>query len=464
MVRKKNTPKKNNKEPIPNEQNVKVKIVMNNEEDSSGKTLIAVTSGYTDVGVFHDKRKLGQHDQSVKSFDHNEILRNENVNVNNEESNDRDNHLLGCTDMEAFQNKLKTHFITYFEKQAPDSHLCGLHSLNNAVNTRMFNEDFLRKIQHQAHNDVNDLVFDGRQVDEFENEELGNFSMDVLILAVKEKYQSNLECYSDRIGYIPSRFIIAQQGNKLNHFFALHGVPGDKWLLKDSLNPCPYMIGTYLAKSLLQQWLDVDGFSVYYFDDLQLQGFSNDIDYNYMRERRRRTYVSNFVWVEKSSLQDDKVAILHLLPSTKLSELITDGHNCRYIDQQHLNDKKDGEDYPACLSDSEDSLIDDKLEHTDNLNRQTFSSVVTILNYILCLYSGCSFEKVRCSKNTTSKAMIEKYKWIQDDLGTMFGCKQEGWHRQISLKKFDGYLRSIVGENNVVFEKLPETDWKNCTG
>eukprot|EP00957_Ditylum_brightwellii_P092103 7013060-Ditylum_brightwellii.AAC.1 len=55
--------------------------------------------------------------------------------------------------------------------------------------------------------------------------------------------------------------------------------------------------------------------------------------------------------------------------------------------------------------------------------------------------------------------MSATYNWTHDNLLIKLGCKQEGKQRQISVKKFDGYLRSIVGENNVVFEKMSKEDW-----
>ena len=93
---------------------------------------------------------------------------------------------------------------------------------------------------------------------------------------------------------------------------------------------------------------------------------------------KEKNYISNFVWVEKLSLQEEKVAILHLSVSTTLSESIPDGHNCRYIDQQHLNIEDNDLAYPkfsghpehiANLSNLDDSLIEDKLEDTDHFNR-----------------------------------------------------------------------------------------------
>eukprot|EP00957_Ditylum_brightwellii_P156243 11892049-Ditylum_brightwellii.AAC.1 len=66
--------------------------------------------------------------------------------------------------------------------------------------------------------------------------------MEVLILAVQATYGSNLLRYTGTDLQIPSRFIIWEKGDGFNHVFALHGVPGDKWLLKDSLKMAPYMI------------------------------------------------------------------------------------------------------------------------------------------------------------------------------------------------------------------------------
>eukprot|EP00957_Ditylum_brightwellii_P144228 10989023-Ditylum_brightwellii.AAC.1 len=66
--------------------------------------------------------------------------------------------------------------------------------------------------------------------------------------------------------------------------------------------------------------------------------------------------------------------------STTLSESIPDGHNCMYIDQQHLNVEENDLAYPefsdnpehiANISNSDNSLIKDKLEDTNHFNRQT---------------------------------------------------------------------------------------------
>eukprot|EP00957_Ditylum_brightwellii_P101046 7701341-Ditylum_brightwellii.AAC.1 len=100
----------------------------------------------------------------------------------------------------------------------------------------------LRNTHQSARNCVNDLVTDETEVDEFEEDELGKFSIEVLILAVQDTYGSNLLCYTASNTQLPSQFIICKKGYEANHFFALHGVPGNKWLLKDSLKTAPYMI------------------------------------------------------------------------------------------------------------------------------------------------------------------------------------------------------------------------------
>eukprot|EP00957_Ditylum_brightwellii_P137221 10462393-Ditylum_brightwellii.AAC.1 len=92
-------------------------------------------------------------------------------------------------------------------------------------------------------------------------------------------------------------------------------------------------------------------------------------------------YILNYVWVDKSTIHDVQVAILYLPISTTVSEDVADGHNCRYIDQQHFNqeenyavppDWSDDSECIAALSDL-DSLIEDKLEYTNHFNRQTYS-------------------------------------------------------------------------------------------
>eukprot|EP00957_Ditylum_brightwellii_P103177 7863431-Ditylum_brightwellii.AAC.1 len=93
------------------------------------------------------------------------MLQNENVQVENEEDNEGNRHLLGCVGMAAFESKLRTHFITYFKQQEVGNRLCDLHSLNNTANKRIFKEKMLRNIQQRAHNNVNNLVTDGTEVD-----------------------------------------------------------------------------------------------------------------------------------------------------------------------------------------------------------------------------------------------------------------------------------------------------------
>eukprot|EP00957_Ditylum_brightwellii_P193979 14773076-Ditylum_brightwellii.AAC.1 len=130
--------------------------------------------------------------------------------------------------MAAFESKLNTHFIACFEQQDVGTRLCSLQSLNNASNKMTFKEEMLRNIQQRLHHHVNDLVTDEMEVDKFEGDELGNYSMEVLILAVQATYCSKLLHYTGTDLQIPSQFIIWEKGNEFNHFFALHSVPGDK--------------------------------------------------------------------------------------------------------------------------------------------------------------------------------------------------------------------------------------------
>ena len=106
--------------------------------------------------------------------------------------------------MAAFESKLNTHFITYFEQQEVGTRLCNLNSLNNASNKRTFKEKMLQNIQQRARNHVYDLVTDGTEVDEFEDNELGNFSIEVLCLAVQDTYGSNLLCSTESNTQLPS--------------------------------------------------------------------------------------------------------------------------------------------------------------------------------------------------------------------------------------------------------------------
>eukprot|EP00957_Ditylum_brightwellii_P122247 9322016-Ditylum_brightwellii.AAC.2 len=104
------------------------------------------------VGDVDDKREKTPPDNYVALFNHNEMLRNENVqgknedNNNEKDKNEEEIYLLGCADLAAFESKLNTHFITYFKQQDVDTGLCSLHSLNNASNKRTFSAGMLKNI------------------------------------------------------------------------------------------------------------------------------------------------------------------------------------------------------------------------------------------------------------------------------------------------------------------------------
>ena len=62
----------------------------------------------------------------------------------------------------------------------------------------------LRNIQQRTHNHIKNLVTDGTEVDEFEDDALGNFSIEVLCLAVQHTYRSNLLRYTASNTQLPS--------------------------------------------------------------------------------------------------------------------------------------------------------------------------------------------------------------------------------------------------------------------
>eukprot|EP00957_Ditylum_brightwellii_P079890 6076073-Ditylum_brightwellii.AAC.1 len=65
---------------------------------------MAVINGSTDVRVVDDRREKKLPDDCVPPFDPNEMLQNKNVQVENEEDNERNNYHLGCADMAAFES------------------------------------------------------------------------------------------------------------------------------------------------------------------------------------------------------------------------------------------------------------------------------------------------------------------------------------------------------------------------
>eukprot|EP00957_Ditylum_brightwellii_P004273 324698-Ditylum_brightwellii.AAC.1 len=123
MVQKKSNPRRKNQTSVAKGGDVKVKVTFNNVKESSETVLMAEMNYSTDVGAVDDKREKTPPDNHVAPFDHNKMLQNENLqgknddNNNEEDDNEEDVYLLGCADLAAFESKLNTHFITYFEQQ-----------------------------------------------------------------------------------------------------------------------------------------------------------------------------------------------------------------------------------------------------------------------------------------------------------------------------------------------------------
>eukprot|EP00957_Ditylum_brightwellii_P119748 9136034-Ditylum_brightwellii.AAC.1 len=57
MVRKKSSPQRKNITPVAKGGDVKVKVTINNMEESSATVLMAVMNGSTDVGAVDDRKK-----------------------------------------------------------------------------------------------------------------------------------------------------------------------------------------------------------------------------------------------------------------------------------------------------------------------------------------------------------------------------------------------------------------------
>eukprot|EP00957_Ditylum_brightwellii_P056503 4283844-Ditylum_brightwellii.AAC.1 len=117
MVRKKSSQQRKNQTPVAKGGDVRVKVTINGKAESSDTMLMAVINGFTDVGVVDDRSKKTLPDDYMSPFDPNKMLQNKNVQVENEEDNEVNSYLLGCANMAAFESKLGTHFITYFEQQ-----------------------------------------------------------------------------------------------------------------------------------------------------------------------------------------------------------------------------------------------------------------------------------------------------------------------------------------------------------
>eukprot|EP00957_Ditylum_brightwellii_P049205 3733412-Ditylum_brightwellii.AAC.1 len=109
---------------------------------------MAVISGSTDVGVVDDRREKKPPDDCVPQFDPNKMLQHKNVQVENEEDNEGNN----------YKSKLNTHFIAYFEQQEVGTFYAAYTVLT------------MHQRKESSRNET--------EVDEFEEDELGNFSIE----------------------------------------------------------------------------------------------------------------------------------------------------------------------------------------------------------------------------------------------------------------------------------------------
>eukprot|EP00957_Ditylum_brightwellii_P114407 8722402-Ditylum_brightwellii.AAC.1 len=67
---------------------------------------MAVINDSTNVGAVDDKRKNTPPGNCVAPFNHNNMLQNKNVQVENEEDNEENIHPFGYADLAAFKNKM----------------------------------------------------------------------------------------------------------------------------------------------------------------------------------------------------------------------------------------------------------------------------------------------------------------------------------------------------------------------
>eukprot|EP00957_Ditylum_brightwellii_P035427 2686139-Ditylum_brightwellii.AAC.1 len=93
-MQKKSSPRRKNQAPVA-KGDMTVKVTFTGVEDCSNTMLVAAMNDSTDVGFDHDKRKKTVTDDDVPPFDPNKMLQNENVQLENEENNEGNRHLLG---------------------------------------------------------------------------------------------------------------------------------------------------------------------------------------------------------------------------------------------------------------------------------------------------------------------------------------------------------------------------------
>eukprot|EP00957_Ditylum_brightwellii_P161554 12300567-Ditylum_brightwellii.AAC.1 len=209
--------------------------------------------------------------------------------------------VLGYWSKEEFEDKSRTHFITYFERQDESFLKCGLYAVNNACNRMIFTENNMIKVAEDIKENMKQNIFSKSTfniiTDSLYDRSSGHFNMDVLTVTMNNFFACNtLQRLKPltQLDVDPVRYIVCCEDNDMNHCIAICQVQCFKWLFKDLLGKRPLLVNNFLMQTLLKHWSRKNTKNhVYYLDNSKVQDKTKELNYDMLE------------WlVDKSSIND----------------------------------------------------------------------------------------------------------------------------------------------------------------
>lgn len=173
----------------------------------------------------------------------------------------------------------------YHERQ--QAALCGQHALNNLVQSPVFTAHQLSTIAHQLDElelakfrDSDDPMDYHRRLAEGSGnvDAAGNFSIQVLKVALQNENQIELPCLTDEEIHSKQKDITTYDGflcHKSDHWFAIRQVGGRFWNLNSTLE-VPEVVGHFALATNMQKWRG-EGYTVFIAHGLPAAGHKQKV-------------------------------------------------------------------------------------------------------------------------------------------------------------------------------------------
>jgi hypothetical protein len=347
------------------------------------------------------------------------------------EDMDVDHCLLGCSDMDAFIEKCKTHFITYFEKQEFGKLTCAVHSINNAVGLELVTMDQMMKQGMILARKLK--IVDKKAKQQYYDKKTGHFNSEVMGEATKDIVgETVFHTWTPETGIekVDDKTAVAAIGvfeknsyydsKTPNHFFALKRTLHGTWCFKDGCDNQPYHLSHHWMKELLESWVNPQNteYLVYYFSNGDYIEDDYGFEYNKLVEYKKcGVDLSKFVWMKNDVFHDSQIMTHFMMTDIKYDDYenyegctfsSTDWFRKKdYFNQEIPNVGKDNDSTDENSS-VNDSIIDDAVDDNDTYGMNMSSSPAFLASICLQPYSTKSVDDILTTKPIPDKVMKKK--------------------------------------------------------